>query len=123
MEFCGLRTISQKQKKQLLKKAAEIAGFELIIENLKNGDDLEHWADQQQKFHLFDLVLLDLKLANGGMGINWHHAQEHSLSLRQSYFTVPVKVKPNYGKEWPRTVLKESFAQIEEISLIEQPML
>ena len=51
-----------------LEKAAEIAGFELAIKNLKNGDDLEHWADQQQKFHLFDLVLLDLKLADGVMG-------------------------------------------------------
>ena len=57
-----------KAEEAALEKAAEIAGFELIIENLKNGDDLEHWADQQQKFHLFDLVLLDLKLANGVMG-------------------------------------------------------
>lgn len=51
-----------------LERSAEISGFELIITNLKNGDDLEHWADQQQKFHLFDLVLLDLKLADGVMG-------------------------------------------------------
>ena len=51
-----------------LKNAAEIAGFELNIENLENGDNLKHWADQQQKFHLFDLVLLDLKLKNGVMG-------------------------------------------------------
>lgn len=51
-----------------LRKAAEIAGFELLIENSKNGEDLEYWADQQHKFHLFDLVLLDLKLADGVMG-------------------------------------------------------
>lgn len=51
-----------------LKRAAEIAGFDLIITNIKNGDGLEHWADQQRKFHLFDLVLLDLKLADGVMG-------------------------------------------------------
>ncbi len=51
-----------------LREAAGIAGFELNIVNLENGDKLKHWADQQQKFHLFDLVLLDLKLADGVMG-------------------------------------------------------
>lgn len=55
-------------EKAALEKAAEIAGFELIIKNLKNEYNLEYWAYQQQKFHLFDLVLLDLKLANGVMG-------------------------------------------------------
>lgn len=45
-----------KAEEAALEKAAEIAGFELIIKNLKNGDDLEYWADQQQKFHLFDLI-------------------------------------------------------------------
>ena len=51
-----------------LREAAGIAGFELNIVNLENGDNLKHWADRQQKFHLFDLVLLDLKLADGVMG-------------------------------------------------------
>lgn len=55
-------------EKAALERSAEIAGFELDVTKLENGDDLEHWADQQQKFHLFDLVLLDLKLADGVMG-------------------------------------------------------
>ena len=51
-----------------LERATDAAGFKLNIENSKDGEDIDRWADQQNKFHLFDLILLDLKLANEASG-------------------------------------------------------
>ena len=58
---------SQQQEDEIRAGAAS-AGFELEITVSEDGSNIEELAEHQQKFHAFDLVLLDLKLAGGARG-------------------------------------------------------
>lgn len=58
------------QEESDLRKAAATAGFQLDITNSTDGANLESFADNQNKFHLYDLILLDLNLANEVSGDN-----------------------------------------------------
>jgi CheY-like chemotaxis protein len=51
-----------------IRAGAAGSGFELEITVSEDGSDLESLAARQRKFHVFDLVLLDLKLAGGVQG-------------------------------------------------------
>lgn len=57
-----------KQEEEEIASAAESAGFELQITNIKDDADIDQLAKQQQSFHTFDLILLDLKLAGTARG-------------------------------------------------------
>ncbi|GAN62658.1 hypothetical protein AA0313_2889 [Acetobacter indonesiensis NRIC 0313] len=56
------------QEENEIRAGAATAGFELEIKNSKDGSDLDSLAEYHRKFHAFDLVLLDLKLAGGVKG-------------------------------------------------------
>lgn len=56
------------QEEEEIRRGAAAAGFELLITNSVDGADIDDLAAHQQKFHTFDLVLLDLKLAGGVLG-------------------------------------------------------
>jgi CheY-like chemotaxis protein len=56
------------QEEEEIRTGAADAGFELEITNSKDGSNLESLAEHQAKFHAFDLILLDLKLAGGVLG-------------------------------------------------------
>lgn len=56
------------QEEEEIRTGAADAGFELEITNSKDGLDIEALAEHQRKFHAFDLILLDLKLAGGVLG-------------------------------------------------------
>jgi CheY-like chemotaxis protein len=58
---------SEQEEAEISAGAAD-AGFELEITNSKDGSDLEALSEHQAKFHAFDLILLDLKLAGGVLG-------------------------------------------------------
>lgn len=51
-----------------LRAAAAASGFELEITVSSDGSDVESLAERQRMFHLFDLILLDLKLSGGARG-------------------------------------------------------
>lgn len=57
-------SFSPKEENEIQQGAAN-AGFELEIHVSSDGADLDELAEQQRKYHAFDLVLLDLKLAGG----------------------------------------------------------
>lgn len=72
------------QEEEEISAGAADAGFELEITNSKDGSDLEALAEHQRKFHAFDLVLLDLKLAGGAKG------DELAPRVRQLFRTTPI---------------------------------
>lgn len=55
-------------EEESLKQAAAAAGFEAKITTSKDGANLEALGEQQRLYHPFDLVLLDLNLADGAKG-------------------------------------------------------
>jgi len=56
------------QEEDEIRVGAAGAGFELEITGSKDGSDIEQLAVRHQKFHSFDLILLDLNLARGVRG-------------------------------------------------------
>ena len=72
------------QEEEAIKSGAADAGFELEITTSKDGSDLDNLADHQRKFHTFDLVLLDLKLAGGVKG------DELAPKVRQLFRSTPI---------------------------------
>jgi CheY-like chemotaxis protein len=72
------------QEEDEIKAGAASAGFELDIKNSKDGSDLQALAEYQQKFHAFDLVLLDLNLAGGVKG------DELAPRVRQRFRSTPI---------------------------------
>jgi CheY-like chemotaxis protein len=67
-----------------IRAAASNAGFELEITISKSGSDIEALADEQKKFHLFDLVLLDLKLDGGVQG------DKLAIDVRRLFRSTPI---------------------------------
>lgn len=72
------------QEEDEIRTGAADAGFELEITNSKDGADLTELASYQQKFHAFDLVLLDLKLASGVLG------DELAPEVRRLFRSTPI---------------------------------
>lgn len=55
-------------EEDVIRRAAHVAGFELSIANSVDGRDIEDHAREQRLFHIFDLILVDLKLGDGVLG-------------------------------------------------------
>lgn len=72
------------QEEHEIRSGAASSGFELEIKNSRDGSDLDALADYQQKFHAFDLVLLDLKLSGGVKG------DELAPKVRQLFRSTPI---------------------------------
>ncbi len=72
------------QEESEIRDGAAAAGFELRIKNSKDGSDIEAMAELQQKFHSFDLVLLDLNLAGSVRG------DELAPRVRQLFRSTPI---------------------------------
>jgi len=58
---------SDAEERELI-KLSQIAGFELKVTNSVDGADIKELAERQNKFHEFDLILLDLTLDKGVKG-------------------------------------------------------
>lgn len=71
-------------QEQALRQAAADAGFEADITVIESGADLDAIGAEQQLYHPFDLVLLDLKLADGDKG------DELAQRVRQHFRSTPI---------------------------------
>jgi CheY-like chemotaxis protein len=74
---------SPQQKEEISSGAAQ-AGFELEITVSKDGSDIDELARKQEKFHLFDLILLDLNLLKGVQG------DELAPKVRRLFRSTPI---------------------------------
>ena len=51
-----------------MKENVRQSGFEAEIKIVPNGKDIKKHADDQQKYHLYDLILIDLNLSDNQLG-------------------------------------------------------
>jgi len=72
------------QEESEIREGARAAGFELEIENSRDGSDIPELAERHQKFHVFDLVLLDLNLAEDVKG------DELAKEVRKQFRSTPI---------------------------------
>jgi CheY-like chemotaxis protein len=82
-----------KQEEDEIRNGARQAGFELEITNSKDGSDLAQLAERQQKFHEFDLILLDLNLDGGVKG------DELAPQIRKLFRSTPILFYSGSGTE------------------------
>lgn len=90
------------QEENEIRAGAAAAGFELEIENSKDGSNLDSLAEHHRKFHAFDLVLLDLKLAGGVKG------DELARKVRDLFRSTPILF---YSGSDTETALRDRMAK------------
>lgn len=69
-----------------LRRVSRAVGFDLSIEHSINGKDIEYWSKQQNMYHLFDLILLDLTLSDDGD----ENGVDVAIQARQLFHFTPI---------------------------------
>ena len=89
-------------QKSEIRKCVNQSGFEAEIENIPNGKDIDKFADDQRKYHLFDLILIDLNLSEEPKG------DALALKVRKLFAYTPILFYSNLSD----TKLRQKIANL-----------